>query len=77
MDRSLAYILLCALALIGVLCLLGVLRDLRSGKSRLAHETHDSRRDELPLNFWLGVAGKGAGAALGLVLAIAVLTRLD
>ena len=76
MDRSLAYILLCALAAIGLLCILGVLSDLRSGTSRMAHESHDMRREDLPLNFWLGVASKAAGAALALVLAIAVVSRL-
>ena len=76
MDWSLPYILLGALALIGGLCGLAVLRDLRTGTSRLAHENQDVRREVLPLNFWLGVASKGAGAVTALVLAMAVVYGL-
>lgn len=76
MNASLPYLLLGALVLIGVLCVLGLLSDLRTGTSRLAHEHHDVRRDELPLNFWIGVASKGLGAATALILSIAVIQRL-
>lgn len=76
MNQSLPYILLGALALIGVLCIIALLHDLRTGTSRLAHESHDVRRDELPLNFWLGIASKAGGAAMALVLAVAVIYRL-
>lgn len=76
MNQSLPYILLGALALIGVLCVMAVLHDLRTETSRLAHESHDLRRGELPLNFWLGVASKAGGAAMALILAVAVVHRL-
>ena len=75
-NLSLPYILLSALGLIGVLCVMGVVRDLRTGTSRLAHDEHDVLRQQLPLNFWLAIGSKVAGAAMALVLAIAVVTRL-
>ena len=70
---SLPFILLGALVLIGALCVLGLVSDLRSGASRLAHEDEDMRRDVLPMNFWLGVSSKGLGAATALVLSLAVI----
>lgn len=76
MNQSLPYILLFGLALIGALSLMTLLHDLRTGKSRLAHEEHDSSRDQLPLNYWLGVASKAAGVVLALVLVILVYNHL-
>ncbi len=76
MNESLPEILLIALAVIGSLSLMGLLRDLRTGTSRLAHETHDVAREQLPLNYWLGVASKAAGVAVSLVLAVVVIHQL-
>jgi hypothetical protein len=54
--------------LICALCVWGIVHDLQTGKSRLAHESHDVSREDLPLNFWLGVGSKAAGATLALAL---------
>ncbi len=76
MNEGLPVILLGGLTLICLMCVLGIVYDLRTGTSRLAHESHDVRRHELPLNFWLGVGSKAAGAATALILGVLVVQHL-
>lgn len=61
-----------ALLLIALLSGLAAIGDLRTGTNRFAHSHHDVRRDQLPLNFWMGVASKGIAAVAALVIAFFV-----
>lgn len=76
MTVSLPYILLLALAVFASLNFIALLRDLRTGTSRFAHESQDVTREQLPLNFWLGVASKAAGMTLALALGVVVFIRM-
>lgn len=76
MNVSLPDILLFALAVFASLNFIALLRDLRTGTSRLAHESHDVTREKLPLNFWIGVASKAAGLTLALALGAVVFIYL-
>lgn len=66
------YVILIVLVLISFLCGWAAVADLASGTTRMAHEEHDSSRQTLPLNYWLGVSSKIAGAVLGAALAAVV-----
>ena len=68
MTVSLPNILLFALAAFASINFIALLHDLRTGTSRLAHESQDVTREQMPLNFWLGVASKAAGLTLALAL---------
>lgn len=76
MDPSLTVFLIGGLSLVFLVCVVGLIGDLRSGRSRLAHEGHDNHRDVLPLNYWLGVGSKGAGALLALSLLVVTSLRM-
>ena len=70
MDESFDTIATIFLTLVGAGCLYSVYADLKHDRGRMAHELHDYSRKELPLNFWLGVASKGAGAVVAVALII-------
>ncbi len=72
MTGNLPLILIAALAIIALLCVAATIVDLARGTSRMAHETHDSARAQLPLNFWVGVGAKAIGAIAAVGLAMAV-----
>ena len=66
------YVVLVTLVLISIFCAWAAIADLRSGTTRMAHEEHDVSRQTLPLNYWLGVSSKIAGAVTGAALAAVV-----
>jgi hypothetical protein len=70
MDESFVTIATIFLTLVGAGCLYAVYSDLKHDRGRMAHEDGAYSRKELPLNFWLGVLSKGAGAAVAVALII-------
>ena len=72
LSRDIALVFL---ALVGLASAWGIGNDLRSGTSRMAHEDHESPRDRLPLNYWLGVGAKFAGLILAIVLALFLISQ--
>ena len=72
MTGSLQLVFFGALLLIAVLSALAAVGDLRTGTNRFAHSHHDVHSDQLPLNFWMGVASKVIAATIALILAFVV-----
>lgn len=61
------------LGLIALGCGVGAFNDFKNGSSRHAHEEIESSRDQLPLNFWMGVGSKIFSMILALGIAAALI----
>lgn len=72
MPDYLVITMILVLIAVGLVCGLGVISDIRTGKSRQAHEDVGAAREQLPLNYWMGVGQKlfGMLAAFGIATAL-------
>ena len=59
--------------LLALVCGMGAISDIRHGSSRQAHEEVGAKREQLPLNFWMGVGQKVFAMIAAFCIAVAVI----